>query len=141
MDSNSAPMTTSSSRSHPEKLAARVRTVLRRVGAPAPLLGDPSSTLGSLVIEPGTREVEVRGEPLSPRLRKSLTCSTSWRPHPRQVFTRGQLLEQVWDSSSDWQDTSTVTVHIRRLRTKIEEKVDQPRWITTVWGVGYRFEQ
>ena len=59
---------------------------------------------------------------------------------PRQLFSRGQLLEQVWDSSSEWQDPSTVTVHIRRLRQKIEEDPERPRWITTTWGVGYRFE-
>jgi DNA-binding response OmpR family regulator len=59
---------------------------------------------------------------------------------PRQVFSRGQLLEQVWDSSPDYQDPSTVTVHVRRLRQKIEADPDAPRWIATVWGVGYRFE-
>jgi len=59
---------------------------------------------------------------------------------PRQVFSRGQLLEQVWDSSAEWQDPSTVTVHIRRLRQKIEKDPEQPRTITTAWGVGYRFE-
>ena len=123
----------------PRELAARVRTVLRRVGAPTPLLGDRLD-FGELVIEPGTREVEVRGVPVA-TTPKEFDLLHFMASHPRQVFTRGQLLEQVWDSSSDWQDTSTVTVHIRRLRTKIEEKVDQPRWITTVWGIGYRFEQ
>ncbi len=59
---------------------------------------------------------------------------------PRQVFSRGQLLEQVWDSSADWQDPSTVTVHVRRLRRKLESDQENPRWITTVWGVGYKFE-
>ncbi|MEX0667477.1 MAG: helix-turn-helix domain-containing protein [Acidimicrobiia bacterium] len=59
---------------------------------------------------------------------------------PRQVFSRGQLLEQVWDSSTDWQDPATVTVHVRRLRQKIDADPQNPRWVTTVWGVGYRFE-
>ncbi len=59
---------------------------------------------------------------------------------PRQVFSRGQLLEHVWDSSADWQDPSTVTVHVRRLRRKLETDQENPRWITTVWGVGYKFE-
>jgi DNA-binding response OmpR family regulator len=59
---------------------------------------------------------------------------------PRQVFSRAQLLEQVWDSSADWQDPSTVTVHVRRLRRKLEVDQEHPRWILTVWGVGYKFE-
>jgi DNA-binding response OmpR family regulator len=59
---------------------------------------------------------------------------------PRQVFSRPQLLEHVWDSSADWQDPATVTVHIRRLRQKLEIDPELPRWVTTVWGVGYRFE-
>jgi DNA-binding response OmpR family regulator len=59
---------------------------------------------------------------------------------PGQVFSRGQLLEQVWESSTDWQDPATVTVHIRRLRQKIEVDPHNPRWVTTVWGVGYRFK-
>ena len=122
----------------PRELAARVRTVLRRVRSPRPLLGDRLD-FGDLVIDPATREVAVRREQIA-TTPKEFDLLHYMASHPRQVFTRGQLLEQVWDSSSDWQDTSTVTVHIRRLRTKIEEKVDQPRWITTVWGVGYRFE-
>ncbi len=61
--------------------------------------------------------------------------------HPRQVFSRSQLLEQVWDSHAAWQDPSTVTVHIRRLRQKIESNPDKPVVIITVWGVGYRFEK
>ena len=59
---------------------------------------------------------------------------------PRQVFSRAQLLEQVWDSSAEYQDPSTVTVHIRRLRRKLETEPENPRWLHTVWGVGYRFE-
>ncbi len=59
---------------------------------------------------------------------------------PRQVFSRRQLLDQVWDSSPDYQDPATVTVHVGRLRQKVEADAEQPRWIVTVWGVGYRFE-
>ncbi|MBU6496831.1 MAG: winged helix-turn-helix domain-containing protein, partial [Acidobacteria bacterium] len=59
---------------------------------------------------------------------------------PRQVFSRQQLLEHVWDSSSEWQNEATVTEHIRRLRLKIEADADHPRWIVTVRGFGYRFE-
>ena len=58
---------------------------------------------------------------------------------PGQVFSRSQLLDHVWDSSPEWQDPSTVTVHVRRLRTKLGPTQRAPR-IATVWGVGYRFE-
>ncbi|MDH4309069.1 MAG: winged helix-turn-helix domain-containing protein, partial [Acidimicrobiia bacterium] len=60
--------------------------------------------------------------------------------HPKQVFSRGQLLEQVWDSSAEWQDPATVTVHVRRVRHKIETDPTSPRWLQTAWGVGYRFQ-
>jgi len=59
---------------------------------------------------------------------------------PRQVYSRAQLLEHVWSSSSEWQNEATVTEHIRRLRAKIEHDPDHPLWIKTVRGVGYRFE-
>ena len=59
---------------------------------------------------------------------------------PRQVFSREQLLRQVWDSSAEWQDDATVTEHVRRIRRKIEADPDQPRWVLTIRGVGYRFE-
>ena len=59
---------------------------------------------------------------------------------PRQVFSRGQLLEHVWSSRAEWQDEATVTEHVRRVRHKVEKDPDHPRWITTVRGVGYRFE-
>jgi DNA-binding response OmpR family regulator len=55
------------------------------------------------------------------------------------VFTRAELLEHVWGSSPEWQDPATVTVHVRRIRQKIEDDPQDPRWVTTVWGVGYRF--
>lgn len=119
----------------PRELAARVRSVLRRS---RPMRSDARMTFGDLVIDPATREVTVAGRPveLTPKehdLLVFLACS------PRQVFSRGQLLEQVWGSSLDWQDPSTVTVHVGRLRQKIEPDPDKPRWIDTVWGVGYRF--
>ena len=59
---------------------------------------------------------------------------------PRRVFTRSELLEEVWSSSTAWQDPDTVTEHVRRLRRKIESDPDRPEWITTVRGVGYRFD-
>jgi DNA-binding response OmpR family regulator len=59
--------------------------------------------------------------------------------HAQQVFSRSELLERVWGSSAEWQDPATVTVHIRRIRLKIEKDPQNPRWVQTVWGVGYRF--
>jgi DNA-binding response OmpR family regulator len=56
------------------------------------------------------------------------------------VFSKEQLLGQVWNSAPEWQDPATVTVHVRRLRQKIGDDTKTPRWIITVWGVGYRFE-
>ncbi len=122
----------------PRELAARVRTVLKRSeGAGLP----PGSVVevGDLRIDPGSREVEVDGHAieLTP---KEFDLLVFLATHPRQVFARSQLLEQVWDSNTAWQDPSTVTVHIRRLRQKIESNPDKPMRIITVWGVGYRYE-
>ncbi len=90
-------------------------------------------------IDPGTREVTVDGElvTLTP---KEFDLLVFLAASPRQVFSRRQLLEHVWDSSPDYQDPATITVHIGRLRQKLEADPDDPRRITTVWGVGYRFE-
>jgi DNA-binding response OmpR family regulator len=92
-----------------------------------------------LAIDGTTRDVLVDGAAvdLTP---KEFDLLIFLAESPRQVFSRGQLLEHVWGSSPDYQDPSTVTVHVRRVRLKIEKDPNQPRWITTVWGVGYRFE-
>jgi DNA-binding response OmpR family regulator len=121
----------------PRELVARVRSVLRRSAAPV----SPPQVLefDGLVIDEQAREISVDGNPVETTPREFDLIAFLARS-PRQVFSRGQLLEQVWDSSSEWQDPSTVTVHVRRLRRKIEKNPDDPRWITTVWGVGYRFE-
>jgi DNA-binding response OmpR family regulator len=119
------------------ELAARVRSVLRRTRV-AP---DDGTVLdfGRLRIEPLTREVHVDGErvELTPKEFELLVVLAR---SPRQVFSRRQLLAQVWDSSPEYQDAATVTVHVGRLRQKLERNPDDPRWITTAWGVGYRFE-
>jgi DNA-binding response OmpR family regulator len=121
----------------PRELAARVRSVLRR-SAPT----QPSAEVldfGDIKIDGRTREVFCGGQQVEmPPMEFDLL--TYLASSPRQVFTRGQILEQVWGSSSEWQDPSTVTVHIRRLRQKIEENADDPQIILTVWGRGYRFE-
>ncbi len=121
----------------PRELAARVRTVLRRTRSAdaAPVRMD----FDGLTIDPVTREV-VRNGDVVEMTPKEFDLLAFLAASPRQVFSRAQLLEQVWDSSADYQDPSTVTVHIRRLRRKIEPDPEQPRWLHTVWGVGYRFE-
>ncbi len=121
----------------PRELAARVRTVLRRSEGPAPVA--ERLEFGELVIDTATREVLVAGRSVSLTARE-FDLLAFLAASPRRVYSRAQILEQVWDSSAEWQDPSTVTVHVRRVRSKIEEDPERPRWITTVWGVGYRFE-
>jgi DNA-binding response OmpR family regulator len=120
----------------PRELTARVRSVLRR-SKPEPI--NETLTFDGLEVDRRSRDVRVAGEhvELTPREFDLLVFIAS---HPRQVFSRAQLLQQVWESSSDWQDPATVTVHVGRLRTKLEADPSKPRWIATVWGVGYRFE-
>ena len=122
----------------PRELAARVNGVLRRTnGRQSTALGPIA--FGELTIEPLSRQVTLEGRniELTPKEFDVLAFLAS---SPRQVFSRAQLLESVWQSSPEWQDPATVTVHVRRIRNKIEADPETPRWITTVWGVGYRFE-
>jgi DNA-binding response OmpR family regulator len=124
----------------PRELAARVNGVLRRAlprnGGAAPA---QRMDFGALVIDPLSREVWLDGV-LVEMTPKEFDLLAFLAASPRQVFSRAQLLEQVWQSSPDWQDSATVTVHVRRIRNKIELDPEHPRWISTVWGVGYRFE-
>jgi len=119
----------------PRELAARVRTVLRR--AELELLTDDRLTFDGLVIDSSSREVTRGGEPLRLTARE---FDLLWfmANHPRRVFAREQLMRRVWGYSAAV-DTGTVTVHMRRLREKIEEDPSRPRHLETVWGVGYRF--
>ncbi len=120
----------------PRELAARVRSVLRRARPrPEPVRLE----FDGLVVDSRTREVLVDGAAVDLTARE-FELLAFLAAAPRQVFSRGQLLEQVWDSSPDYQDPSTVTVHVRRIRHKIEHDPRRPRWLVTVWGVGYRFE-
>jgi len=123
----------------PRELAARVQAVLRRVGQDAPIVSEQVLAFDGLSIDGRSREVHVDGD-LVELTAKEFDLLAFLAAAPKQVFSRSQLLEQVWDSSTDWQDASTVTVHIRRIRRKIERDANEPRWIATVWGVGYRFE-
>jgi len=120
----------------PRELTARVRSVLRRS---TPRAAIEQLSFDGLTIDSARHQVLVDGTTMELTAREFdllLFLASS----PGQVFSRGQLLEQVWGSSTDWQDPATVTVHIRRLRQKVEADPHNPRWVTTVWGVGYRFE-
>ena len=116
------------------ELEARVRAVLRRGSGP------PTTTLdlGELVIDRGTRTVTI-GDAVVPMTRKEFDLLAFLAAAPGRVFSREDLLEQVWGSNGRWQGRSTVTEHVRRVRLKIEADPEKPRWITTVRGIGYRF--
>jgi DNA-binding response OmpR family regulator len=122
----------------PGELSARVSTVLRRRSPPVALAA-ACLEFDSLRIDTTSREVEVAGKPAD-LTAKEFDLLAFLASSPRQVFSRGQLLSQVWASSSDWQDPATVTEHVRRVRKKIEVNPDRPRWLITVRGVGYRFQ-
>ncbi|TDD89640.1 response regulator transcription factor [Actinomadura darangshiensis] len=122
----------------PRELALRVRSVLRRArGALVPT--GPSGPLrdGGLVVDVSAHEAGLDGDRLALTSREFDLLAFLLR-HPRQAFTRDELLERVWDWT--FGDSSTVTVHVRRLREKIEDDPTAPRRIVTVWGVGYRYE-
>ena len=119
----------------PAELVARVDAVLRRVDTVPE--HEPPLRFDELVIDPAARRVELDGEELALTQREFELLLFLAR-HPGQAFSRNQLMDHVWRYSF-YTDTSTVTVHIRRLRMKLEAAPEQPRWIETVWGVGYRF--
>jgi DNA-binding response OmpR family regulator len=119
----------------PAELVARVDAVLRRVDTVPER--SPTLTFGELEVDPGARQARRHGEPVALTAREFDLLLFLAR-HPGQAFTREQLMDHVWQYAF-YTDTSTVTVHIRRLRAKLEADPDQPRWIETVWGVGYRF--
>jgi DNA-binding response OmpR family regulator len=122
----------------PQELVSRVRAVLRRTQRAQQPETEKALVFGELSIDPQTRLVMVQEQEISLTAREFdllwlLSC------HPRQVFTRQQLLERIW-GISEYIDPSTVTVHIRRLREKLERDPSNPEHIQTLWGVGYKFE-
>jgi DNA-binding response OmpR family regulator len=119
-----------------DELSARIEAVLRRGGRRS------SSTLefDRLRIDVDARKVTVDGTPLE-LTAKEFDVLLFLASAPGQVFTRQQLLEQVWGSSSEWQDPRTVTEHVRRLRQKLESAGGDRPWLQTVRGVGYRFDR
>jgi two-component system response regulator ResD len=119
----------------PRELVARIRTVLRRAGARAD--ADGRIEHPGLTVDPATREVVASGAPVELTVREFDLLEFLCR-HPRQVFSREQLMDAVWGYRSA-RDTGTVTVHVRRLREKLESDPSAPQHLQTVWGVGYRF--
>ena len=120
----------------PRELAARVRTVLRRAGgSPA---RDEQLRFGDLEIDGASRTVTRAGEPVTLTARE---FDLLWflASNPRRVFSRSHLMDRVWGHAPAL-DTGTVTVHIRRLREKLEADPAHPTHLQTVWGVGYRFD-
>jgi len=122
----------------PQELVSRVRAVLRRTRSTGEATSDQPIVFDDLQINPVTRLVSTRGEEII-LTAKEFDMLWLLARHPRQVFTRDQLLERVW-GMSDFIDPGTVTVHVRRLREKIELDASNPEHILTVWGVGYKFE-
>ena len=121
----------------PRELAARVRTVLRRTTAPGPV--EEQIEFGDVVVDATSRVVTKAGE-LQTLTAREFELLWFLASHPRRVFSRQQLMDRVWGYSSAV-DTGTVTVHIRRLREKIEDDPSKPSHLETVWGVGYRFSR
>jgi DNA-binding response OmpR family regulator len=126
----------------PQELVSRVRAVLRRtqsIGRPAAPMEREQAVLAfdGLSIDAAARSVEVDGSDVV-LTAKEFDLLLFLAGHPRQVYNREQLLAQVW-GETQYIDASTVTVHVRRLREKLEKDPASPRYIQTVWGVGYRF--
>jgi two-component system response regulator ResD len=122
----------------PREIVARARAVLRRTSGSEEVDEPPVLEFDELRIDLAAREVRIGSEvvELTP---KEFDLLSFFAVEPRRVFSRAQLLEELWDVAYDG-DPSTVTVHIRRLRKKIERDPSSPRHLVTVWGAGYRFE-
>jgi DNA-binding response OmpR family regulator len=124
----------------PQELVSRVRAVLRRSqqSAAAPATTERALQFDAMRIDPVTRLVTIEGREV---LLTAKEFDLLWllASHARQVFNRTRLLDQVW-GETEYLDPSTVTVHVRRLREKIEQDPANPHHVITVWGVGYKFE-
>jgi DNA-binding response OmpR family regulator len=120
----------------PRELATRVKTVLRRTQGP--LARAERLEFGDVVLDGASRDVTKAGRSVSLTARE---FDLLWflASHPRHVFSRDLLMDRVWGYSAAL-DTGTVTVHVRRLREKLEDETASPRHLQTVWGVGYRFD-
>lgn len=121
----------------PQEVVSRVRAVLRRVKGDQSSPTQPALEFDRLFIDPPSRTVKVDHQPVN-LTAKEFDLLTFFAQHPQQVFSRRVLLRKVWGDAL-YTDPSTVTVHIRRLREKIEKNPGEPEHILTVWGVGYKF--
>jgi DNA-binding response OmpR family regulator len=119
----------------PRELAARVRTVLRR--AEPPVRENERLSFDGLVLDGESREV-TRNETPVRLTAKEFDLLWFLARHPRRVFSRDDLMRRIWGYSAAL-DTGTLTVHVRRLREKLEDDPSRPRYLETVWGIGYRF--
>jgi two-component system OmpR family response regulator/two-component system alkaline phosphatase synthesis response regulator PhoP len=122
----------------PQELVSRVRAVLRRTRRGLEAAGERPLDFGDVTIDPQTHLVTVAGKEVT---LTAVEFDMLWlmAQNPRRVFSRQQLLERVW-GQSEYIDPGTVTVHVRRLREKIERDPSNPEHIVTLWGVGYKFE-
>ena len=122
----------------PRELVLRVRSVLRRSGVLPVTDGLPRRLVsGDVQVDVPARALAVRGQPV-PLTTREFDLLVHLMSHPGRAFTRNQLMREVW--GWEFGDTSTVTVHVRRLREKVEAEPSEPRRLVTVWGVGYRWE-
>ena len=125
----------------PQELVSRVRAVMRRLGRDAarePAENERTLSFENLSVDPRSRVVTVKSSPIE-LTAKEFDMLYLLARHPKQVFTREQLLERIW-GGAQYIDPGTVTVHVRRLREKIEDDPSKPMRLLTVWGVGYKFE-
>jgi DNA-binding response OmpR family regulator len=122
----------------PRELVLRVGSVLRRARSAQPVVQVPPVIDGDLVVDIAARRATLGGRELALTVRE-FDLLAFLIQHPDRAFTRSELLEQVWGWT--FGDHSTVTVHVRRLREKVEVDATAPRRIATVWGVGYRYDR
>jgi DNA-binding response OmpR family regulator len=125
----------------PQELVSRVRAVMRRLGREVErdaAENERSLSFENLSVDPRSRVVTVKSTPIE-LTAKEFDMLYLLARHPKQVFTREQLLERIW-GGAQYIDPGTVTVHVRRLREKIEDDPSKPMRLLTVWGVGYKFE-
>ena len=122
----------------PRELTSRVKAVLRRAQAPLPAAGNaPVLVAGPIEVDVSSHEARLDGTVI-PLTSREFELLAYFMRHPNHAFRREELLEAVWGWT--YGDTATVTVHVRRLREKIEADPANPAHLTTVWGVGYRFD-